>query len=214
MMPTALLLGAGGFALAMSITPGPNNIMLASSGATFGLAATRPHILGVVVGFPVMMIAVGFGLASFFQAFPEVQLALKVASVVYLLWLAFNIAKAGSDMALAAASRPLTFWQSAAFQWINPKGWVIAVGAITSFTVAEGGGVLGQVVLIAGIDAVISLLTSLGWAVAGVVAARRLKTARARRTFNLCMAALLVASIAPTAVEMVGPERSQFMRTT
>src|SRR5882672_3861123 len=112
------------FALAMAFTPGPNNVMLAASGARFGIRRTLPHLAGVTIGFPVMILLVGLGLASILLASPMLQLGMKIVSCAYLLWLALQIARssgAGSDK---NGAKPMSFLQAAAFQWVNPKAWL------------------------------------------------------------------------------------------
>src|SRR5471030_1044646 len=116
---TAVLL----FSLVMAFTPGPNNMMLAASGARFGIGRTLPHLAGVTIGFPVMILLVGIGLASILLTSPLLQLGMKIASCAYLLWLALQIARssgAGSDK---NSAKPMSFLQAAAFQWVNPKAW-------------------------------------------------------------------------------------------
>jgi len=120
------------FSIVMGFTPGPNNVMLASSGATYGVRRTWPHLMGVALGFPAMILVIGLGLASLLLASTGLQLGMKVVSSLYLLWLAFQIARSSSVSGAAASARPLTFLQAAAFQWINPKAWLIAVGAIVA----------------------------------------------------------------------------------
>lgn len=119
------------FSIVMGFTPGPNNVMLASSGATHGIRRTWPHLMGVALGFPAMILLIGLGLASILLASSGLQLGMKIVSCLYLLWLAFQIGRSSSVAGNAAKARPLTFLQAAAFQWVNPKAWLIAVGAIS-----------------------------------------------------------------------------------
>ena len=125
------------FSTVMAFTPGPNNAMLASSGSRFGLARTLPHAAGVTLGFPVMIFLVGIGLASILLASPLLQLAMKSVSCAYLLWMAFQIARSDSTKESSGRDKPLTFLQAAAFQWINPKAWLMAVGAISAYTTGK-----------------------------------------------------------------------------
>ena len=129
------------FSTVMAFTPGPNNAMLASSGSRFGLARTLPHAAGVTLGFPVMIFLVGLGLASILLASPLLQLGMKSVSCAYLLWMAFQIARSDSTKESRGKDRPLTFLQAAAFQWINPKAWLMAVGAISAVTSRRRGAV-------------------------------------------------------------------------
>ena len=203
---TAWLFSASAFAVSMAGTPGPNNAMVAASGANFGFARTVPHLLGVAIGFPVMLIAVALGAGGVLRAVPVLQLVMKWVGVVYLLYLAFKIASAqpaAPDAASSQASgRPLTFLQAALFQWINPKAWIIALGAIAAYTTAAGGIVLVQVVAIAVIFLIATLPCLAFWTMTGVGAARLLRTRRQMRVFNIVMAALLAASLVPLIEEI------------
>src|ERR1700744_2491289 len=130
---TAVLL----FSLVMAFTPGPNNMMLASSGASYGIRRTLPHMFGISAGFPVMMLLVGLGLASILLASPRLQLVMKIAAAAYLLWLALQIGLSKSAGG-AASGKPMSFLAAAAFQWINPKAWLYAVGAVSAYTSGSG----------------------------------------------------------------------------
>src|SRR6201996_8538780 len=109
------------FSLVMGFTPGPNNVMLASSGANYGVSRTWPHLWGVTLGFPVMLLVIGLGLATVLLASSGLQLGMKILSCLYLLWLAWQIARSSPIKAGKSDGRPLTFLQAAAFQWVNPK---------------------------------------------------------------------------------------------
>ena len=121
------------FAFVSSSTPGPNNLMLMASGANFGFVRTIPHMLGISVGFMVMLFSVGAGLVQIFDRFPVIYDVLKIASVIYMLWLAWKIAHAAPITKKAQAGAPMTFLQAAAFQWVNPKAWAMALTAITVY---------------------------------------------------------------------------------
>ena len=182
------------FAFVTSITPGPNNLMLMASGANFGLRLTVPHALGVALGFVAMAILVGVGLIGLFDAFPVAYTVLKVLSVAYLLYLAWRIANADAPEGPAGAGRPMTFLQAAAFQWVNPKAWAMALTAITVHAPDQS---FLAMALVAGIFGAVNLPSVGVWAWMGVQM-RRFLTAPARlRAFNLTMAALLVASLYP-----------------
>jgi len=190
------------FASVMAFTPGPNNVMLASSGARFGVARSLPHVMGVTLGFPVMLFLVGVGLASILLASPWLQLAMKTASCAYLLWLTFQIAVSSSGVKDGAGGNPLTFLQAAAFQWINPKAWLMAVGAISAYTAGHGTRLYGQVAIIAAITLAVSLASTLTWTAFGAGIRRFLRAPVALRLFNLAMALLLLASTAPIMIEV------------
>jgi threonine/homoserine/homoserine lactone efflux protein len=189
------------FSTVMAFTPGPNNAMLASSGSRFGLARTLPHAAGVTLGFPVMIFLVGLGLASILLASPLLQLGMKSVSCAYLLWMAFQIARSDSTKESRSKDRPLTFLQAAAFQWINPKAWLMAVGAISAYTTASGRLYL-EVAIIAAVSLVVSIFSTLTWAAFGAGIRRWLRSHTALRLFNIAMALSLVASMAPILLEI------------
>ena len=195
--PTALILTSIPFLASMGFTPGPNNILVASSGVNFGFRATIPHILGITFGYPAMLLLVGLGLAKIFVAVPEVHLVLKYACILYLLYLAWKIASVAAPGSEArTAGKPLTFLQAVAFQWVNGKGWVVVLSAVTTYTVVESS-LLLQVVALAGIAVVVTAASVTCWTLFGAVLRRYLHTERRRRSFNYAMAALLVLSVIP-----------------
>ena len=183
------------FALATSVTPGPNNIMLTASGANFGFRRTIPHMLGVAIGFTVMVLAIGLGLSEVFKALPVIHQLLRYGGAAYLLYLAYRIATAAPTTPDGArAGRPLTFLQAALFQWVNPKGWMMAVGAISAYTTV-GGDLVQESILIAGVFGAIGLPAVALWAGLGAAIGRLLQAKWALRVFNIAMALLLVASL-------------------
>jgi threonine/homoserine/homoserine lactone efflux protein len=183
------------FALVSSITPGPNNIMLASSGLTFGFRRTLPHWMGVSIGFSVMILLVGLGLGAVFVRVPLLYVALKYAGVAYLLYLALKIGRSGGMEDGAQRSRPMTFMQAVAFQWVNPKAWVMAVGIAAAY-VPEQGYFLNMLVATA-VCGLINLPSVGMWVMFGTALRGVMKRPGAVRAFNLTMAALLVASLYP-----------------
>jgi threonine/homoserine/homoserine lactone efflux protein len=189
-----LLLPLLTFVVAMTITPGPNNIMITASGANFGFRRTIPHLMGIVIGFPVMTLAIGIGLGELFKTWPIVHTVLKYAGTAYLLYLAYRIATAARGGEAQSRGRPLTFLEAAAFQWANPKGWMMAVGAISAYTTVGGNPFL-ESLIIAATFGVIAVPAVGVWAVFGVAVGRLLRSDRALGIFNLTMAALLVASL-------------------
>lgn len=196
----AWLVSVAGFALSMSATPGPNNAMVAASGATFGFRRTIPHMLGISVGFPAMMVAVAFGAGELFRALPWAHGALRWVGAAYLLWLAWRIATAKPTPPEGeAGSRPLSFTQAALFQWVNPKAWVVALGAVATYTVA-GPDLALQAALIAAIFLAAALASTALWTLVGVGVGALVRTPAGLRAFNLAMAALLVASLVPLLV--------------
>lgn len=183
------------FAAVAAFTPGPNNVMLASSGATFGFVRTIPHIFGIIAGFFVLVLAGGFGLASLLAAFPAVHLLLRGAGVLFLLYLAWRIGTAGRPED-QPASRPLNFWQAAAFQMINPKGVTIVASAISVYS-AGPDGVADALVVMLPIFVLVTVCSACTWCYFGTVIGRLLTEDRALRRFNLFMALLILLSLLP-----------------
>ena len=193
-MTYELLLAIALFAFVSSITPGPNNLMLMASGANFGLRRTLPHMLGVCLGFTFMVALVGAGLMQVFDMVPYSYMALKVASVGYLLYLAWKIANAGPAKGHDGSGRPMTFLQAAAFQWVNPKAWAMALTAITAYAPDRS---LLAVAVVAGVFGLVNLPSVTSWAVLGQQMARVLTNSRRLMIFNWTMAGLLVLSLYP-----------------
>jgi threonine/homoserine/homoserine lactone efflux protein len=190
LLPALLL-----FALVSSGTPGPNNIMLMTSGLNFGVRRTLPHFLGVDLGFAVMTVLVGLGLAGIFIRAPVLLVVLKWIGAAYLVWLAWKIARSGPLKSGEAGARPLTFLQAAAFQWINPKAWIMAITACATYT--DPNRYMLSVLLIAVVFAVVTAPCSGAWVAFGAALQRWLSQPRNRMLFNTTMAALLIASLYP-----------------
>jgi threonine/homoserine/homoserine lactone efflux protein len=174
-------------------TPGPNNLLLWASGAQFGVRRTLPQVLGTSLGIRLMALGVAAGLGALVAAVPEVAFAMKVAGSAYLLWLAWQIAGA-SALAPVAVARPLDVVQAAAFQAINPKGWIFALGAMATFRPTTLPIVTGSLLVAAVMMAVI-LPTAGVWAAAGGLIGRLLQGARTRRAVSIVLAVLLAASV-------------------
>ena len=173
--PAALILASVPFMTSMGFTPGPNNILIASSGVNFGLRATVPHMLGVTFGYPLMLLMIGLGLAQLFTLLPAIHPILKYACVLYLLYLAWRIATSAALGEGARMARPLGFWQAVAFQWVNVKGWVAALSVVTAYTQAEAP-LLEQILALSLIAVVVTLGSMVTWAVFGSVLRRYLRT--------------------------------------
>ncbi|HET7714121.1 MAG TPA: LysE family translocator [Bauldia sp.] len=188
------------FVVVATCTPGPNNFMVLASGANWGLARTIPHILGIAIGFPVMIVAVGFGLDAAFEAFPALYDVLKWVAFAYLLYLAWRVANAGRPKLEEEGGRPLSLLAAAAFQWVNPKAWAIIISAVALYTSPDGNQLL-EVALIALLFGLVCIPNGIVWALFGTAIARFLENDRHRRIFNIVMAVLLVASVAPTLFE-------------
>jgi threonine/homoserine/homoserine lactone efflux protein len=194
--PIDVLLSLITFVVVMSITPGPNNVIALSSGASFGFRATLPFLVGVACGFPVMLLAVAGGLGGILQTVPWVYPALKAAGAAYLLWLAWKIGSAQSlGLSSDTAAKPLTVWQASVFQWVNPKAWILAIGGLATYATPDR--FWPTVAAFAVIFLLTSFLSLAIWAAFGVVVRRWLGTPTRVRTFNIVMAVLLVASLWP-----------------
>ena len=184
------------FAAVMFFTPGPNNVMLLSSGLTFGFRRTLPHVAGVTIGFAFMVGAVGLGFGTIFIAYPMLQTILKYAGVAYLVYLAFAIAMSGSVAPdQENGRRPMTFWGAAVFQWINVKGWVMVIGTITAYAgiASFPWNITIQIML----SLLLGALSCSTWALFGSALRPVLTSPSAVRAFNVVMALLLLASLYP-----------------
>ena len=191
-----LLLALAVFCIVTLFTPGPNNLMLMTSGLNFGFRRGLPHLLGVVLGFTAMVLVVGFGLGAIFQAWPLLYVVLKYAGAAYLLYLAWEIAVSPPPGPRGqAAGRPIGFLRAAAFQWVNPKAWVMAVGAVSTYAAVASFPL--NVIVIAALFGVLGIASSGTWLGFGAALQRVLTDARAVRAFNIVMALLLVASLYP-----------------
>ena len=189
-----------GFVVVTLFTPGPNNTMLMSSGLNFGFRRGLPHLWGVSLGFAVMVLAVGLGLGAVFQTFPALYTVLKYVGAAYLLYLTWQIATAAApDPDGTTAGRPITFLEGAAFQWLNPKGWVMAVGAISTYAAVAA--FPRNVLLIAFLFGTLGILSSATWLSFGTSLRRLLTSPRIVRAVNIGMATLLVTSLWPILAE-------------
>lgn len=184
------------FAFSSTVTPGPNNLMMLSSGVNHGIKRSLPHLLGICIGFPMMVVLVGLGFSVMFERFPLLHEVIKALGVAYLLYLAWLIARSSPSSLETGDSRPFSFLQAALFQWVNPKAWVMATGAIATYTTLDGNLYL-QALLIGGVFFTVAFPCVGLWLVGGAGLKRFLQSARRQRLFNLTMAALLVSSIAP-----------------
>jgi threonine/homoserine/homoserine lactone efflux protein len=202
MLPPDLLAALALFAFATSFTPGPNNMMLLASGVNYGFRRTIPHMLGISIGFAGMIVALGFGFGQLFTAYPVSYTALKIVSVVYMVWLAWKIANSGPlSRGDAAIGQPMTFMGACAFQWINPKAWTMGLSAISAYTVASD--YSRSLLMVGAVFAIINLPTVSLWTLFGVGLRRWLTDAGKVRIFNGAMAALLIASMVPIILELI-----------
>ena len=195
-MTYEILLALVGFAFASSITPGPNNLMLMASGANYGLRRTLPHMLGISLGHAFMVAMVGIVLLQVFETYPVLNIVLKILSATYMIWLAWKIANAVPPEAKKVTGKPFSFLQAAAFQWVNPKAWFMAITAISAYAPQDQGIIVGSLI-VAAVFASVNLPSVSVWAWMGVQVRRWLGTARRLRVFNVSMAVVLVVSLYP-----------------
>lgn len=193
-MNVELLTALAAFAFVSSITPGPNNLMLMTSGTNFGFKQTVPHMLGVGLGFTFMVVLVGLGIMQIFDLYPVSYQILKVLSVAYLVYLAFKIAKTSEINESTAQKRPMTFIQAALFQWVNPKAWTMAVTAISVYAPTKE---MVAVLIVAGVFGLVNLPCICSWITLGQKIKHLLASERSLKYFNYSMAALLLLSVVP-----------------
>jgi threonine/homoserine/homoserine lactone efflux protein len=193
-MPTDHILAFLVFAFVAAATPGPSNIILASTGAAIGVRRGLPTLLGVTLGMGAMMSLVGFGLGSLLLTHPLILPALKWGGVAFLLWLAWKIAASGPSQGDATHHR-VGFWEAAAFQWVNPKSWLISASAAGVYVPAAAGGALAQSVWLGVLFVAAAIPGCLIWLALGATVQRLLREQEASRRLNLVMGALLAGSI-------------------
>ncbi|MGF1754483.1 LysE family translocator [Vibrio makurazakiensis] len=190
------------FAVSSSVTPGPNNIMVMTSGVNFGVKKSLPLLTGICVGFTLMLLLVGLGFSQLFELFPSLHFIIKCIGVLYLLYLAYLIARSSGDVHSDQQSEPFSFMKGALFQWVNAKAWVVATGAIAAFTTV-GANFFSQNVMIALIFFVVSFPCVGLWLAFGSMLKNVLNSASSRKWFNLVMSGLLVLSVIPVVSEIV-----------
>ena len=185
------------FVSIVSMTPGPNNLLLAASGANYGFIKTLPHMCGVIVGFAIMVVASGFGLGMILNEFPQVILPLKIMSVSFLLYLSWRIATGGAHV-IEGKSRPLTFLPAVLFQTINPKG-ISFLLSIMGAQISETEPLLPQLIPLFILLPAFTVLSAVTWTMFGTAIGKLMQSQGAFRVFNLVMALLLVACVIPIA---------------
>ncbi len=199
-MSHSLLIALTAFGAVMAFTPGPNNIMVLSSGLTYGFRRSLPHIAGIAIGISFMVAATGLGLGAIFVAWPVLQTILKYAGIAYLIYLAYVIAMSGPvTPGQDNQAAPMTFWGAALFQWVNVKGWVMAIGIITAYSAVAS--FPWNIAVQAALMFVMGALSSVAWALFGSSLRPVLTSPRAVRAFNVVMAVLLLASLYPVLVD-------------
>jgi threonine/homoserine/homoserine lactone efflux protein len=185
------------FAFVTSITPGPNNMMLLASGVNFGVRATLPHLLGISCGHCIMLLAVGLGLGELFIRVPVIYQVMQLLGMAYMLYLAWGIVRSGpapTGETSNESSTPLGFWGAAAFQWVNPKAWVMTLGFFSNYLPQDAGALLIAAASL--LFSLVNLPSIAVWAVMGARMGHYLQVDLYRRVFNWTMAVLLVASMA------------------
>ncbi len=194
-MTTATLIALILFAFSTSVTPGPNNMMLFASGVNFGFQRTIPHMMGISSGFFTLLLGVGLGIGALLKSMPVLDLALKVASGGYMLWIAWKIGSTHTLADVKPGTRPMTFLEAAAFQWINPKAWAMAIPAMAAYT--DQTAVVSSVFFISAVFAIINLPSTSSWAAFGSSLREWLSVQPRLKYFNITMAVLLVLSLWP-----------------
>lgn len=190
------------FAFSAAITPGPNNVMLMSSGLNYGVKKSLPHLFGICFGFPVMVLLIGIGLGSVFERFPITHTIIQILGILYLLYLAWIIATTKTHDIHTAKSKPLSFWQAALFQWINPKAWIMATGAIATYTTLSTN-IYKQISIIALIFLITAFPSAATWLIFGANLKRFLQNPKHQHIFNIVMALLLVGSMIPVLIHLI-----------
>ena len=183
------------YAVSTSVTPGINNMMIMSSGLNFGIRRSLPHLMGIIIGFPLMFVAAGAGFVSVILAVPDLHQLIQVAGVLYLLYFAWLVATA-DHKAGNASKKTISFWQAVAIQWVNPKAWVMITGAFAAFTKTDADPFL-QVLYITSAFVIVGIPTITAWLFCGSLLSRVLQQPKSRRYFNYSISALLVISILP-----------------
>ncbi|WP_087022976.1 LysE family translocator [Thaumasiovibrio subtropicus] len=191
------------FAVVSSATPGPNNLMVMTSGVNFGVKRSLPLLAGICIGFSFMLFLMGIGLGQVFVMFPNLQLGLKVLGTSYLLYLSWLIASAEGTGSGDKQTKPLGFLKGAMFQWVNAKAWVVALGAVTAFMQGSDVNYLAQALLITAVFFIASFPSVGVWLWFGSKMTKLLKSEKQRRAFNISMALLLVWSIYPVVRELI-----------
>ncbi|MFD0982198.1 MULTISPECIES: LysE family translocator [Tropicimonas] len=180
-------------AIVAAWTPGPNNALVANSGATFGMRRTWPHVLGIGLGFAFMVFLVGFFLGGLFQTSALLRESLRWLGAAILLWLAWKIATSGGISSPGKEPRPFTFVEAAAFQWVNPKAWAFAVATTSQFV--DPTAPLVTALIVGAVFVVVGLGSATSWAALGKGITRWVNTEHRLRRFNIVMAAVIAGCV-------------------
>ena len=188
----AMIAALFSFAFVTSVTPGPNNIMLATSGVNFGVRPTIPHMAGITSGLLIIIIGTGLGLGTVFSLYPLVRQGLEVLGIAYTLWLAWKIASAGS-LGGGDLPHPMRYGAAFAFQWVNVKLWLMAIATVALYV--RPGHTLADTATVTGVIAMINVPVMFLWAGFGAALKESLKRPGRIRVFNIVMGLLLAASV-------------------
>lgn len=181
------ILAMGGFAAAMSASPGPVNLITLTSGLNHGVNRTLPFVAGATIGFTLLLAAVGLGLSGLLETWPTALRLLRYAGTAFILYLALQLVRSSGRLSLETRGRP-TFLEGLVLQWLNPKAWLACMAGVSAFTTAGDHGALA---LFCGIYFLVCFLCVGGWAVLGKAAEALVRSPRQMRTFNRCMGMLL-----------------------
>lgn len=198
----AYLLSLIGFTVAATMAPGPNNVIVASIGARRGALAALPYMLGVAIGWAIMILLVGTGLTGALARMPLLAVGMRWVALAFIVLLAWQIAMAPLP-GEARAGRLPGFVAAVFFQWVNPTGWLLALGLISAW-IRPDRALLAQVALFAAVFAFAALPSGLLWALLGSGAARLLHSPSRLRVFNVVMAILLIVSMLPVVLGGIG----------
>jgi threonine/homoserine/homoserine lactone efflux protein len=182
------------FAIVAAITPGPSNLILTSTGANVGVLRGLPCLCGVAIGMGLMMFLLAFGLGSLVLESPVILQGLKWCGIGFLLWLSWKIATAGRSEA-TGEKEFVGFWWAAAFQWVNPKSWLVSASAVGTYLQAEAGSAFAQSISFGLLFVLAALPSCFVWLAFGATVQRFLHTERALRIFNVAMGAVLAGSV-------------------
>ena len=183
---TELMAAFAVFSIVTAITPGPNNVLLLSSGLHFGWRRSVPHVLGIVVGVSILFIVMGLGLGSYLEANPNVHQWIRWPGVVVILYFAWKIMASTSLESSRKGYRPFTFVEACLFQWINPKALIIVLTMITAYTSPDYP-VYSQLTIIVLIGIVATVIATTTWVMIGVNLHQIVKKPGHLRVFNICM---------------------------
>lgn len=194
-MTVALLISIVGFLWLMAITPGPNNTLLTTSGANFGFWRTMPFLVGIVCGMQLILLLMALGINKLLLMYPSIYTGLKVAGTVYLLWLSwklFTAAYSGSEQ--KRLSLPLRFSQGMMLQFMNPKCWLMVLGALTNFSLPGDRFTISAMAISVALTGV-NVVASIIWIGFGTLISQFLQSRRARQAFNGIMGCLMAACV-------------------